>query len=178
MSTGASIGGGLKRVNVVPAATNLASGSSNAFKGCTFTPSVPMTLRGLYYCGPLINGGTYKGAVITLAGGLIATITSTASITAGAAEVGASAITRLSFVTPVALSSGVTYGLIVGRTDSTDTFALPIMAMVATACAVDPAVPAVFGDSLTAAENDPIVGTAVTASAAASRLFVGVSVEF
>ncbi len=178
MGTSASIAWGLRRVNIVPAATNTPSGSSNAFKGCTFTPSASMTLRGLYYCGPLINGGTYKGAVVTVSAGAIATITSTVSIVAGAAEVGASAVSRLAFTTPVPLLSGVTYGLIVGRTDSTDTFILPIMGMVATACASDPAVPAVFGDSLTVAENDPIVGTAVTASVSAVRLFVGVSVEF
>lgn len=107
------------------------SSSAYAWKGNEFIPDQNVVLYALGYFGGLVANGVYKGAVVTGTGspGNVATITFTGTYTVGASPASTDGgWFWLEFATPVTLTAGTTYGLLVGRTDGSDTYALPLPA--------------------------------------------------
>lgn len=105
------------------------STSSFAWKGNRFTPDVDVDLYALCYFGTIVANGVYQAAVITGTGtpGNVNTVTKSASYTAGASPATLlGGHMWLEFSSPVRLTAGTQYGLMVGRTDSTNTYQLPI----------------------------------------------------
>lgn len=107
---------------------NNRSGSAFAWKGNEFIPYVDLELYAIGYFGGLVAGATYQAAVATgtASPGTIASITKSASVTLPGSLARSDGVLWLKFASPVTLSIGTAYGLIVGRTDSTDTYALPV----------------------------------------------------
>lgn len=107
---------------------NNRSTSAFAWKGNEFTPHVDLELHGMAYFGNLVAGATYQAAVATgtASPGNIASITKSASVTLPGSLAASDGVLWLKFSSPVTLTAGTTYGLLVGRTDSTDTYALPV----------------------------------------------------
>lgn len=176
----------VRQTHLVVSSQLNASSSSNAFKGCLFTPTVNMTIQGLYVPGILTTAATYAGKVCTLASNspgstTISTVVgSSDSITVGAVAAGATALLPLPFSTPVSLVAGTTYALLVGTTSGTGTTVLPMWAQAATGASdILPAVNGVVGAILVCASAAPVASTAVTVSAASTtvgRLVPGITV--
>lgn len=103
------------------------SGSAFAWKGSNVVPYVATSIHGAVFIGTVIDGATYQAAVVTESGGTIATITKSGSVTADSvdAETQNGRVLML-FDPPVVLTAGSIYYVITGRTDSSDTYALPI----------------------------------------------------
>jgi hypothetical protein len=145
-----------------------ASGTAFAWKGQRFTPFRAIELHGIGWMGAVVAGATYQAAVTTESGGLIATITKSSTVTLPGTLAGTDRVeTWLPFATPVTLNSGTLYYLMVGRTDSTDTYALPISSTSSTA------VPSIampgFGGTNAGqypriAKANPVVGDAIDLS--------------
>lgn len=106
------------------------SNSLFAWKGNEFKPDRTIILYALGYFGTLVAGATYQGAVVTGSGSptfTVATITFTASWTmANPLVTSDGGYIWLEFASPVTLSVGTTYGLMVGRTDGLNNYALPV----------------------------------------------------
>lgn len=105
------------------------STSAYAWKGNEFTPDLTVEINAVAYYGTLVAGATYQAAIVTGTGspGNIATITKSASVTLpGTLASTDGGWIWLRFASPVTLTAGSVYGIMVGRTDSTDTYALPI----------------------------------------------------
>lgn len=105
------------------------STSSFAWKGNRFTPDVDVDIYALCYFGTIVANGVYQAAVITgtATPGNVATATKSASYTAGSSPATLlGGHMWLEFSTPVRLTAGTQYGLMVGRTDSTGTYQLPV----------------------------------------------------
>lgn len=105
------------------------STSSFAWKGNRFTPDVDVDIYALCYFGTIVAGATYQGAVITgtATPGNVATATKTASHTVGGSPASLTgAHIWLEFSSPVRLTAGTQYGLMVGRTDGAGTYQLPV----------------------------------------------------
>lgn len=150
------------------------SSSANATKGCMFTPSRDLKLYGLYFCGDLTAGGTYRAYVATISGGAIATLTNGADVVPGTSVTDSAVL--LPFATPVTLTSGTAYALMVGRRDGADNFALPVT--FAITVTDDLVAPGTWGDSVTVTEATPIVTTAATQTAFATQLRPGYIIGF
>ena len=106
------------------------STSSSAFpwKGAGLNPQIEVLLHGMVFCGSTTQGGDYQGAVITVDGSNdILTIdkTSTYTVLTGDAQLTNATILHM-FASPITLLAGTDYWLMVGRTDQSDTFALPV----------------------------------------------------
>ena len=102
-----------------------------AWKGNEFTPDLDVILYALGYFGEIVANGVYKAAVVTgtATPGNVATITFSASYTVGASPASLDGgYFWLEFATPITLIAGSVYGLMVGRTDGSDTYGLPIPA--------------------------------------------------
>lgn len=103
--------------------------STSAFpwKGSGTIPDFDIDIHELFFYGSITSGGTYQGGVVTISGGTVATIVKTAAhVAVGAdAELLRGTLT-LRFSTPISLTAGTTYYLMVGRTDQSDTFAVPV----------------------------------------------------
>lgn len=107
------------------------STSAFAWKGNRFTPDVDVDLYAICYFGTIVASGVYQAAVITGTGspGNVATATKSATYTAPAVPAATNGgYMWLEFSTPVRLTAGTTYGLMVGRTDGAGTYQLPILA--------------------------------------------------
>ncbi len=105
------------------------STSSYAWKGNRFTPDVDVDIYALCYFGTIVANGVYQAAVITgtATPGNVATATKTASYTAGSSPATLlGGHMWLEFATPVTLTAGTQYGLMVGRTDGAGTYQLPV----------------------------------------------------
>lgn len=105
------------------------STSSFTWKGNRFTPDVDVDLYAICYFGTIVANGVYQAAVITGTGtpGNIATATKSASHTVGASPASLlGAHIWLEFSSPVRLTAGTQYGLMVGRTDGAGTYQLPV----------------------------------------------------
>lgn len=104
------------------------SSSSFAFKGTAVVPFEDVNIHGLVYNGTIVSAGTYQAAVMTESGGTVATITLSDTRVASAVDATPTitATFLLTFATPVALTAGTEYHLMVGRTDGGDTYGLPI----------------------------------------------------
>lgn len=166
----------------VPAAFALgnASASSNAFKGCLFTPTASIHVHGMLI--PLtttVNAATYVGKVCTLASNApgattVSTVMGTSDTwTNGSSTAGATL--EIPCTTKFTLTAGVTYALLGGITSGTGTTVLTIAAPPDQASAW-PAVglPGSFGANVVCAVNPPIATSTATVSATAgSRLWVG-----
>lgn len=104
--------------------------SAFAWKGNEFTPNIDIVLYALGFYGTIVGSGVYKAAVMTGSGSpasTVDTVTFSASYTAPSSPANLDGmIMWLEFGTPVTLTAGTVYGLMVGRTDSTDTYALPV----------------------------------------------------
>lgn len=114
-----------------------ASGSAYATKGNLVYPHADMKVYAITYMGTVVSGATYKAYVIPYSGTTVSSVTGSTSKTAGASDVGTAGGTvlptlHLPFATPVELTAATDYILAVGRTDSTDTYALPVMYPTAT----------------------------------------------
>lgn len=84
-----------------------------ARKGVIYTPSANQSLLGLrVFINTPGASTTMKGAVITVTGGLVATITETAQYVNGATS--GAVIVDVLFASPVSLTSGTAYGLVFG----------------------------------------------------------------
>lgn len=145
------------------------STSAFAWKGNEFVPEQAITLYALGYFGALVAGATYKGAVMTgtASPGNIATITFTASYTTTnpltQTGVDGGGWFWLEFGTPVTLSPGTTYGLMLGRTDGSDTYQLPVPFNGSTVA--DKAVPMPGlsnGNAWRVAKANPVVGDTIS----------------
>lgn len=105
------------------------STSSFAWKGNRFTPDVDVDIYALCYFGTIVANGVYQAAVITgtATPGNVATATKTATYTAGSSPATLlGGHMWLEFATPVTLTAGTQYGLMVGRTDGAGTYQLPV----------------------------------------------------
>ncbi len=108
-------------------ATGAASGSAFAWKGTGVIPSANVEISSIFFNGTVTSGATYQGAVVTYSGTTISSITKTLPAVALSTDAETTnGIMMVSFSSPIALSSGVESFRILGRTDSTDTFAFPI----------------------------------------------------
>jgi hypothetical protein len=103
------------------------SASAFAWKGNAFTPDYNVTLYAIGYYGGFIANAIYQAAVITgtATPGNISTITKSNTITAISSPESDGGWIWMEFATPVSLSGGTTYGLMFGRTDGADNYALP-----------------------------------------------------
>lgn len=100
-----------------------------AWKGNRFTPDKDVLLYAMCYYGTIVANGVYQAAVITgtASPGNVATAIKSRAYTVGASPANLlGAYIWLEFETPVLLVAGTIYGLLVGRTDSTDTYILPV----------------------------------------------------
>lgn len=104
------------------------SNSSYAWKGNEFTPDFDVEIYAIAFYGGLAATATYQAAVVTGTGtaGNVATITKSNSITMPSGAESDGGWLWLEFATPVTLTAGSTYGLLVGRTDGADTYVLPV----------------------------------------------------
>lgn len=109
------------------------STSSFAWKGNCFTPDADVDLYAMCYFGTIVANGVYQAAVITgvsnsaATPGNVATATKTTTYTAGASPATLlGGHMWLEFSNPVRLTAGTVYGLMVGRTDGTGTYQLPV----------------------------------------------------
>lgn len=105
------------------------STSSFAWKGNRFTPDVDVDIYAMCYFGTIVANGVYQAAVITgtATPGNVATATKSASHTVGASPASLTgAHIWLEFSSPVRLTAGTQYGLMVGRTDGAGTYQLPV----------------------------------------------------
>ena len=106
------------------------SGSAYAWKGNEFTPDMTIILYALGFYGTVVANGVYKGAVMTATGSppsAVNAVTFSSSVTMGASPANLDGMCFwLEFGTPVTLTAGTIYGLMLGRTDSTDTYILPV----------------------------------------------------
>lgn len=142
------------------------STSAFAWKGNEFTPYVNIQLNAIAYYGTLVASAVYQAAVVTgtATPGNIATIVKSATVTLpgtlGSTEGG---WLWLKFASPVTLTAGTVYGLMVGRTNSTDTYALPVAFNGSTT--TENAVPMTglsHGRNWTIPKANPTVGDAIT----------------
>lgn len=103
------------------------SGGSFAWKFLKVVPYFNMAIHGIVYEGTVIDAATYQAAVMTESG-TVDTIDKTGSVTTDSidAETTWGRVMML-FTTPVSLTAGTEYFIGCGRTDSTDTYALPIL---------------------------------------------------
>ena len=102
-----------------------------AWKGNRFLPDIDVILYALCYFGTVVANGVYQAAVVTGTGspGNVDTITFSNSYTVPASPATTDGgYMWLEFPTPVTLTAGTVYGLMVGRTDAAGTYALPIPA--------------------------------------------------
>lgn len=109
--------------------TGLASSSAFSWKGNRFTPDRAVLIYSMCYYGTLVANGVYQSAVITgtASPGNIATVTKSLSFTVGASPASLSpGFVWLDFPYPVLLNVGTVYGLMLGRTDAADNYALPV----------------------------------------------------
>lgn len=105
------------------------STSSYAWKGNRFTPDVDVDIYAMCYFGTIVGNGVYQAAVITGSGspGNIATVTKSATYTAASSPASLTGGHMwLEFSSPVRLTAGTQYGLMVGRTDAGGTYQLPV----------------------------------------------------
>lgn len=104
------------------------SNSLYAWKGNEFTPDFDTELYAIAFYGGIVATATYQAAVVTGTGtaGNVATITKSNSITMPSGAESDGGWLWLEFPTPILLTAGTTYGLLVGRTDGADTYVLPV----------------------------------------------------
>lgn len=157
------------------------SGSAYAWKGCLYTPLSSVTLYGLEYVGVATEGATYKAKVVTLSGGSIASVVAESAPYTRASGDTADQAFWLLFSSPVALEAGTKYGFIIGRTDSTGTFALPMLTV--NADVLGPR-SAPFGsidgydEYIRVAQADPDVGHAVDTGSGSYPFVMGFMYDF
>lgn len=107
------------------------SSTAYAWKGNRFLPDIDVLLYALCYFGTVVANGVYQAAVVTGTGspGNVDTITFSNSYTVPASPATTDGgFMWLEFATPVLLTAGTVYGLMVGRTDAAGTYGLPIPA--------------------------------------------------
>ena len=103
------------------------STSGYAWKGNRVIPYQDILVYAIGYFGNVVAGASYQAAIITVSGNTIATIQKTATVTIPASASQTNGVTLwLFFDSPITLSAGGTYYLAVGRTDGSDTYALPV----------------------------------------------------
>jgi len=106
------------------------STSLYSWKGNRFTPDKDVLLYSMCFFGNSVANATYQAAVVTgsASPGNVATAIKSIPYTVGASPATTTGnYFWLDFAYPVLLSAGTIYGLMLGRTDSTDTYALPIL---------------------------------------------------
>lgn len=108
------------------------SGSAFAWKGNQFTPDADVDLYAIAFYGTVVPGATYQAGVATATGsgatpGTVASIVKSATVTMPTVLASTDGgWIWLHFDTPVRLTTGATYGLMVGRTDASGTYGLPL----------------------------------------------------
>lgn len=161
-------GGGLKTLMVPNAAQSL-SNPAVAYAGRLFTPSANMSLSRLITFANLSQLTNYGAAVITISGGNVATITNSnvvATPNMGGSFVGT---WTLDFASPVALTSGTQYGLIIGNRSGG--VPAPVLQPYQTNYANETGT---WGANITLLASNPIVGSpVVTAAVGGTAYWVG-----
>lgn len=124
--------GGSSTKDFLTAQSNIsgnASSSAYAAKGDIFTPSSSVTINALWMLGvTTVTSGQYQAFIAPL-NGTSSSPTTTSAASTSVVFTATSATTqsvRLSFSTPVTLTAGTTYALLVGRVDAGTTYAFPI----------------------------------------------------
>ena len=141
------------------------SSSGYAWKGNHVFPSQDIIIFGLAFYGSVVEGATYQGAIVTLDSGKIATITKTAAVTLPPSlQKTDGNVIWLYFSEPQLLQSGGDYYLVVGRTDGSDTYALPVSFDANTTYQRLPIPAAQDNSYIRIAKANPAVGDAVNAS--------------
>lgn len=154
---------------LIPNAAQAMSNPAVAYAGRLFTPSANMSLTKLITFANLSQLANYGAAVITISGGNVATISNSnvvATPNMGGSFVGT---WTLDFASPVALTSGTQYGLIIGnRSGGTPSPALqPYQTNYANETGT-------WGANITLIASNPIVGSpVVTAAVAGTAYWVG-----
>ena len=101
--------------------------SGCAWKGNRFNPDLDVKLYAIGYIGTVVAGATYQAGVMTFNGTTVDSITKSTSVTLPSAI--GTTVTKclwLYFAEPIILHAGITYGLLVGRTDNADNYVLQI----------------------------------------------------
>lgn len=153
--------------------------SSNAFKGCLFTPGANMTVvESTVQMSSVTASAVYKAMVVTLTSNspgatTIATVLgSSDSLTLNASPATGPSKLAFKWSTPVSLVSGTTYGLLVGCTNNSGTYVMPIaVSQDAGSPQSIASVPGTLGLSLTCSVASPIATSAITVVAQSGLRF-------
>jgi len=107
--------------------TFTASTSAFAAKGSVIKPTENFDLLAIQPYFTPVNGATYKCVALQINGSNVVTAVAgtTASLTISGTTTG---VYRFKFASPVTVSAGSTYAIMLVRTDSTTTYALPLFA--------------------------------------------------
>lgn len=108
--------------------TATTSSTSFASKGIAVTPRYNMKLYAVAFWGTHVSGASYVAHIVTYAGGVLTGIVATsATFTVTTETLTNTKRTWLKFSSPVSLTAGTDYAVLISRTDSTDTYVLPII---------------------------------------------------
>jgi len=145
--------------------TGTISSSAYAWKGNMFKPDIDHKLYALGYIGNIVAGATYQACVLTkTSGDLIDTIIKTPKKTLPSVLSATSTkCLWLKFDEPIVLTAGISYYLLIGRTDSTDTFVLPLPFSGGTSDAnAVPMMGLSHGNAALIAKANPVVGDPIS----------------
>jgi hypothetical protein len=119
---GGSGGGGLGAWQ--PPTAGTASSSAYATKGGVFVPLIDCSMEYVWTSFAEVSGGSYKASLWTVSGQELATKIGETAVWSGDSAVGLNRVTKIT--TPWAMTAGTSYVLMVTRTDSDATYALPV----------------------------------------------------
>lgn len=106
---------------------NIFSGSGFAFKGFLVKPLMDITIDGIAAFLKTVSGATYRSGVYRMDGSdNIDEITAISADFASPGTISTGTTLYIPLTSSASLSAGVEYAIVIGRTDSTDTHALPI----------------------------------------------------
>jgi hypothetical protein len=158
----AQSGGGGGGTGYAFAITSNTQVSTSAFatKGRTITPIPSVTLTGVSTVFTVVAGATYKLSIIRLTEAVISEVVATAPILPPTTGAGVLVFTEI--VAP--LIGGLTYGIVITRTDSTATSALGVQGAALTSSAWGGIATASVIGSITLASSNPAIGQTVNLS--------------
>lgn len=124
----ASGGGGGSPTIAMPwvIATQASTSAYNA-KGILLTPVVAYTLLGIVGKMQFVSGTSYKAYLVTMSGSTVSSVlASSSTITASSSDT-LYPTKYFPFSAPVTLTAGTEYGLVIGTTSGSTTYALPVI---------------------------------------------------
>lgn len=144
--------------------TPATSSSAYATKGQQFVPSLDFIAAGVGCKVDAVSGASYRATIFTISGGNVGTIIAQSAIQAPGVTETAKYL-YFPFTSTVRLVAGTSYAVVITRTDSTTTYALPIYtASGSSSIAVDYDVYGgsfVISNGARITSTDPTVGQAV-----------------